>query len=50
MVNVPHFLELSASRVYRLAMNMPGCAKYLPDFAQEKPINRNYLFNVSYLV
>ena len=30
-------------------MLKPEIAIYLPDMAQEKPINRNYLFNVSLL-
>lgn len=46
-VKVPHFIELSASRVYRMAMNKAEIAIYLPDFCQEKPLNRTYLFNVS---
>ena len=47
---MPHFIELSASRVYNLAMSKPAYHKYLPDYEHEKPINRNYLFNVGDLL
>lgn len=49
IVNVPHFIELSASRVYQLALQDPRVREYLPDPSHEKPINREYLFNVSAL-
>ena len=47
MVKVPHFVELSASRVYRMAMEIHTTAAYLPDHDFERPINRTYLYNVS---
>ena len=46
-MNVPHFIELSASRVYQLALRDGRIRDYLPDPTHEKPINREYLFNVS---
>jgi hypothetical protein len=47
VVKVPQFLELSASRVYAMAMVSPQFVEYLPEYECEKPINRTYLFNVS---
>ena len=47
MVKVPHFVELSASRVYKMAMGIHTIAAYLPDHDFERPINRTYLYNVS---
>jgi hypothetical protein len=47
MVKVPHFVELSASRVYKMAMAIHTIAAYLPDHDFERPINRTYLYNVS---
>ena len=44
---MPHFLELSSTRVYVLAMGDRRIREYLPDYEHEKPINRQYLFNVS---
>ena len=46
-MNVPYFLELSATRVHEMALAHPRIREYLPDNAAEKPINRKYLFNVS---
>jgi hypothetical protein len=46
-VNVPYFLELSATRVHELALLDPRIRDYIPDNSAEKPINRKYLFNVS---
>jgi hypothetical protein len=45
-VNVPHFVELSATRVHFLALDDRRIRDYLPDNDSEKPINRKYLFNV----
>lgn len=47
IVKVPHFVELSSSRVYYIAMNDAKFRMYFPDYEHEKPINRTYLFNVS---
>ena len=47
IIKVPHFLELSSTRVYVLAMADGRIREYLPDYEHEKPINRQYLFNVS---
>lgn len=49
MIKVPHFLELSSTRVFSVAMEDRKFRAYLPDFEHEKPINRTYLFNVSSL-
>ena len=46
IVKVPHFVELSSSRVYYIAMNDAKSRMYFPDYEHEKPINRTYLFNV----
>jgi 23S rRNA G2069 N7-methylase RlmK/C1962 C5-methylase RlmI len=32
-VKVPHFIELSASKIYRMTMVKPEIAIYLPDMA-----------------
>jgi hypothetical protein len=40
IIKVPHFLELSSTRVYVLAMGDPRIREYLPDYEHEKPINR----------
>jgi hypothetical protein len=45
-VNVPYFVELSASRVHFQALEDHRIRDYLPDNESEKPINRKYLFNV----
>jgi hypothetical protein len=50
IIKVPHFLELSSTRVYVLAMSDTRIRDYLPDYEHEKPINRQYLFNVSILL
>ena len=47
IVKVPHFVELSSSRVYHIAMDDARFRMYFPDYEHEKPINRTYLFNVS---
>ena len=49
IIKVPHFLELSSTRVYVLALGDRRIREYLPDYEHEKPINRQYLFNVSAL-
>jgi len=49
IIKVPHFLELSSTRVYVLALGDRRIRDYLPDYEHEKPINRQYLFNVSLL-
>ncbi len=41
-------LPLSSTRVYVLALGDRRIRDYLPDYEHEKPINRQYLFNVSY--
>ncbi len=46
IIKVPHFLELSSTRVYVLALGDRRIRDYLPDYEHEKPINRQYLFNV----
>ena len=47
VVKVPYFLELSSTRVFKVAIAHPTFRHYLPDYQHEKPINRSYLFNVS---
>ena len=44
---MPYFSELSATRVYLMALEDRRIRDYLPDNESEKPINRKYLFNVS---
>ncbi len=50
MVNVPGFRELSGKSVYEQIVALPLFKMYLPDVDQvKKPLNRQYVYNVSHL-
>ena len=50
MVNVPGFRELSGKSVYEQIVALPVFKMYLPDLHQvKKPLNRQYVYNVSHL-
>ena len=47
IIKVPNFAELTASKVYEMAINNGKINRYLPTFTFKRPLNREYLFNVS---
>jgi hypothetical protein len=48
MVAVPHFAELAATKVFEEVKRNPLFQNYLPELdALKRPMNRQYLFNVS---
>jgi hypothetical protein len=46
IVNVPNFPELTAKKVFDMAMKHPVISQYLPEHSFKRPLNREYLFNV----
>jgi hypothetical protein len=48
MVDVPHFAELAATKVFEEVKRNPRFQTYLPEIdTLKRPMNRQYLFNVS---
>jgi hypothetical protein len=48
MVDVPHFAELAATKVFEEVKRNKKFQLYLPEFELlKRPMNRQYLFNVS---
>jgi hypothetical protein len=49
MVDVPHFAELAATKVFEEVKRNKKFQLYLPEFELlKRPMNRQYLFNVSH--
>ena len=47
MVDVPHFAELAATKVFEEVKRNPRFQTYLPEIdTLKRPMNRQYLFNV----
>ena len=47
MVDVPHFAELAATKVFEEVKCNPRFQTYLPEIdSLKRPMNRQYLFNV----
>jgi hypothetical protein len=47
MVDVPHFAELAATKVFEEVKRNPRFQTYLPEIdSLKRPMNRQYLFNV----
>ena len=46
MIKVPNFPELSAKHVFDEVKNNVRFQRYLPELDSNRPLNRQYLFNV----
>ena len=47
MVDVPHFAELAATKVFEEVKRNPRFQMFLPEIdTLKRPMNRKYLFNV----
>ncbi len=50
MIKVPKFSEFSVTRIWDHVMNHTQISSYLPEHNYRRPLQREYLFNVSFSI